>query len=820
MPNSFLYTSVFAAGKEEVGLTGHNGTIALFVALAVVAGTVFSIAAGNGAGGSYVDSDFDGVSDAVDKCPFTFGTFCAGCPPLPCNPTCQELLCTESGPACVNLPEGVECGFEDCSVLDNGCRSYENAERWCSNGVCGKGVCNAYVKAPVGTPCVTRKGFAGACDEFGVCSSEEDRYLPIFDRDKDTILDEEDNCVVLFNPRQQDFDEDGVGDVCDEDADGDGVLDREDRCWETRSGQVVDAFGCSCEQKTCSDRGPCTDVVCDASSAACVASIAAGRACFLGQGAGWGICGLDGVCHEADVEIESNESSNGSTGSCVEGEVVPCGLSVGECRQGTRVCLGGSFSACRGEKKPALVDVCFDGLDNDCDGVVDEGCGESLQCAASETCGNLVDDDCNGVIDDGCGCLEYEFCADNFDNDCDGLADCKDPDCASDADCGAPCPQGLRRCGDACVNIQEDGRNCGGCGVVCDPGSFCQDGFCVQERACSVACRRDSDCGAGEYCLRKGSCAATCEARVPINEDLHEELASLFREVVAAAELKTWVEEAGSQFVGVVKSRFAFPLYNVTVVIDGPEELVPGPQAIHGGVLTRRERPFEVVLPFFEGYGEVRVDPLLLDPRRVNHVVFFVKENKQVQEEVLASRAVALLGEYRLFLAREEERRGTRGTRLVFSLIPQKGRKLLDTYALVRLPPCVTQGLPGIVFEEGNVQAVRQPSLHSISFGDVSGRESASLYVPFLVSQSCIEQVQGVVVARRVVRRPWLFWVPPLAFAVFLVGLGVLETIRRRRQPPMLSEEEFKRLARRKGKRGEDVERAWRKYRNAYRNAR
>jgi hypothetical protein len=91
---------------------------------------------------------------------------------------------------------------------------------------------------------------------------------------------------------------------------------------------------------------------------------------------------------------------------------------------------------------PAATESCDDGLDDDCDGVVDDGCtcggfdsqfcyggsaetrdvgicrsGEqqcvggswSIECAgqilpqAGESCGNGLDDDCNGEPDDGCG---------------------------------------------------------------------------------------------------------------------------------------------------------------------------------------------------------------------------------------------------------------------------------------------------------------------------------------------------------------------------------------------------------------------------------
>jgi hypothetical protein len=51
------------------------------------------------------------------------------------------------------------------------------------------------------------------------------------DSDNDTWLDDfGDNCPTIFNPEQEDLDNDGTGDVCDEDVDGDGTANDSDNC--------------------------------------------------------------------------------------------------------------------------------------------------------------------------------------------------------------------------------------------------------------------------------------------------------------------------------------------------------------------------------------------------------------------------------------------------------------------------------------------------------------------------------------------------------------------------------------------------------------
>ena len=51
---------------------------------------------------------------------------------------------------------------------------------------------------------------------------------PCTDSDGDGVCDPDDNCPQIANPLQEDLDSDDIGDVCDDDRDGDGVLNEND----------------------------------------------------------------------------------------------------------------------------------------------------------------------------------------------------------------------------------------------------------------------------------------------------------------------------------------------------------------------------------------------------------------------------------------------------------------------------------------------------------------------------------------------------------------------------------------------------------------
>lgn len=98
---------------------------------------------------------------------------------------------------------------------------------------------------------------------------------------------------------------------------------------------------------------------------------------------------------------------------------------------------------------------------------------------------------------------------------------CISPNTCVDGTCTLVCPEGMARCGDACVTLATDEENCGQCGNACGPPPAnavrdCKNG------TCSFACQSsyaDCDGNAANGCeaniaseLHCGSCGAACAA--------------------------------------------------------------------------------------------------------------------------------------------------------------------------------------------------------------------------------------------------------------------------------------------------------------------
>lgn len=134
------------------------------------------------------------------------------------------------------------------------------------------------------------------------------------------------------------------------------------------------------------------------------------------------------TCNAVDDDCNGNVDDGFNVGAV-------CTIGVGGCsEQGKYACDGMGGVTCNVMPKQPMPETC-DNLDNDCDGVIDNGLGLGNLCSVGlgecVASGVLVCDAMGGVT---CGATPgmsvFEICGDNKDNDCDGTVDngCGDAD--------------------------------------------------------------------------------------------------------------------------------------------------------------------------------------------------------------------------------------------------------------------------------------------------------------------------------------------------------------------------------------------------------
>lgn len=169
------------------------------------------------------------------------------------------------------------------------------------------------------------------------------------------------------------------------------------------------------------------------------------------------ISNLQSQIDALDAKVGALEASV----ECIHGQTRSCGSDVGACQSGTQTCTSGAWGACAGEVTPTA-EVC-DRIDNDCNGLVDEGnvCGACPQ----------------GLTQCGQQCVNF-FTDPNNCGACGIVCGGGSPLC-NQGICVAACDGGQTQCGSSCVEPETDPFNCGECGTVCATNEVCSGGGCT-----------------------------------------------------------------------------------------------------------------------------------------------------------------------------------------------------------------------------------------------------------------------------------------------------------------------------------------------------
>jgi hypothetical protein len=444
------------------------------------------------------DDDNDGVPDDTDNCPFTSNTSQADQDGDGKGDACD---CDRDGDQVANAAPGCPepAPADNCPQLPNADQADQDQDGIgdaCDADRDGDGVLDDADNCP-GTPNPDQADKNG--NQIGDACED--------DWDGDKVANEDDNCPWVPNPVQEDGDKDGLGNACDCDIDGDGIANANpdcpvpepaDNCPHAPNADQADldddGVGDECDPDRDGDGDP-NDTDC-APDDATVGALAAETCNGLDDD-------CDGLVDEADAI--------GCSAFHYDGDGDGYGTTSQKC-----LCVATGFfkALAKGDcddtdakVNPDATEAC-NGVDDDCDGVVDEpgaeGCktfyrdldsdGSGLPADSKCLCGpdspysalvagdcddtdslvhpeapekcNLKDDDCDGAVDEegATGCTEFYR-----DADADGYGNPVATKClcaatgeytakgGGDCDDGDPDvnPQGKESC-----NLKDD--NCNG----------------------------------------------------------------------------------------------------------------------------------------------------------------------------------------------------------------------------------------------------------------------------------------------------------------------------------------------------------------------
>lgn len=307
---------------------------------------------------------------------------------------------------------------------------------------------------------VSQDGCSASCgiEENFDCTGEPSFCTPIIsaDADRDGIIDLDDNCPAVANPTQADMDADGIGDVCDNcvnnvnpdqsDVDSDLIGDVCDNCPNVSNINQEDSNGDGIGD-ACSKAEICNGIDDDGDGLTDEDFPTLGTPC---DGSDSDLC-LEGtyICSPTGG-LSCNDDTNDTTEVC-DGIDNDCNgitddnltppeptLTEGVCAEAVYVCnSSGGWQMQFPETYEPLAEISCDSLDNDCDGMIDEGLGSTyyfdadndgfgaINSAVNECFQPVNYVEAGGDCDDSDATVNpgaIEYC-DGVDNNCDGIID-------------------------------------------------------------------------------------------------------------------------------------------------------------------------------------------------------------------------------------------------------------------------------------------------------------------------------------------------------------------------------------------------------------
>ena len=205
------------------------------------------------------------------------------------------------------------------------------------------------------------------------------------------------------------------------------------------------------------------------------------------------------VCNGLDDNCDG-QIDNPPPGGNLPGVGEACGNGLGACQAGTIICQNGKL-VCNVTSMPQP-ETC-DGIDNDCDGIVDDG--NFPETGQACLCPGLTQPE----VDSGGTCKAGHLqCMGKLGFVCVGcvlptageVCNGKDNDCNGVIDKGGTCPNGYN-CKDGACALQ-----CTGGEFPCPLGYKCQNAYCIPQRCAGVTCTAGQQCDEAT-----GSCVSLCQ---------------------------------------------------------------------------------------------------------------------------------------------------------------------------------------------------------------------------------------------------------------------------------------------------------------------